>query len=297
MPGYTDRSFDLYVPQNWDTVSALPLLIGFHGGGGNRRSTERLTCPGGDEASPRCLVAQALSRGYAVVMPDGVGTRPFRGIRTWNAGGGKNGFDCTSGGACRSGADDVGYVDDLLAEVESLVRVDRRRIHATGMSNGGAMSHRLACERPAVFAAIAAVGGANQFAAVGGVCPGRVSVLQIHGTEDPCWTFVQSDEGCIEAGGLRAGVMDSLLGWGNRNGCAAPVETPLPDRDPADGTRAFQLQWQACERSVELIRIEGGGHTWPNGYQYLGQDKIGRASGDLETNVVILDFFDANPRP
>ncbi|MBU1069611.1 hypothetical protein KJ975_08605, partial [Myxococcota bacterium] len=133
MPGHVDRAFDLHLPPAWDGVSPLPVIFAFHGGGGNRTAAARVTCPDGDTGNPACLVPVASAAGFAVVLPDGTGSRPLRNIRTWNAGGGFDGWNCTSGGSCRSGVDDMKYLDDLLDQVRRIIPVDDARIHATGI--------------------------------------------------------------------------------------------------------------------------------------------------------------------
>ena len=291
--GHTDRAFDITVPAGWDGTAALPVIIAFHGGGGRRQSAVRVTCPGGDLDDPGCLPAAGAERGYAVVLPDGTGTRPFRNIRTWNAGGGVGDWQCTSGGACRSEVDDIGYVDDLLADLERYLPVGA--VYATGLSNGGAMSHRLACERPGV-AAIATFGGENQFAAAGGDCDAQVPVLAIHGTEDPCWEFETGAGACAQDDGKdKVGAQDSTFDWADRNGCDFNVEEVLPDVDPDDGTEVARMRWIGCDADVELLTIIGGGHTWANGWSYSGEDRIGRVSHDIDGTQTILDWFDAHP--
>lgn len=299
VPDQTDRAFDLEVPEGWDGKSPLPVLVAFHGGGGNRRSALRVTCPGGDEGSPLCLSALARARGVAVVRPDGTGSRPLRNIRTWNAGGGRDGLNCASGPACKSGVDDVAYFDELMAEVGKVIPVDPRRVFLTGISNGGAISHRLACERAGTVAAIAAVGGSNQFSAAGGACPGGVAVLEIHGTADPCWAFSQSSASCLEGdkAGIKVGTIESMEGWRVRNGCQnTPTSEPLPDTNPGDGTTSTRLRWPQCQSPVELIKVENGGHTWPGGFAYFDVDTIGRVPLDFGSEV-LLEFLLAHPRP
>jgi polyhydroxybutyrate depolymerase len=296
MPDWTDRSFDVTIPSNWDRTSSLPVLLAIHGGGGNKAAAARVTCPDGETGGALCLPAQAAARGMAVILPDGTGGRPLRNVRTWNAGGGHDGLNCTSGAACKEGVDDARYFRELLAEVALIFPVDTTRIYATGISNGGAMSHRLACELP--IAAIAAVGGTNQLAAGGGACPDAVPVLQIHGTQDPCWSYTSSDSSCLGGSdnGTKIGVAESMEGWRVRNGCGnAPSETAMPDINPADGTRSYRVTWPGCKEALELIRVEGGGHTWPNGYQYFGESKIGRVERDFG-NEIILDFLMAHAR-
>ena len=299
VPQWDDRSFQLQLPDSWDGSSPLPLVVAFHGGGGNRKSANSVTCPGGHTGNAGCLAKIARRRGYAVVLPDGTGTRPLRAVRTWNAGGGQDGWNCTSGGACRSGVDDEAYFDDLLAEVRRTVPVDRRRIHATGLSNGGAMAHRVACARSDVLASIVSVGSGNQYAAAGGDCAGGVAVLQIHGTDDPCWTYETSSESCLDDhGGDKIGAEESAESWRQRNGCDAMAEedVPLDVRDAADPTRAYRRSYAGCAADVELIRLEGAGHTWPGGDQYLKVSRIGRVSRQIDSELIV-EFMDAHPRP
>lgn len=298
LEGVFDRGFSIRVPGAWDGVRALPVVFAFHGGGGNRQSAERVTCPDGEAGGAQCLAATANRAGYVVVLPDGTGTRPTRNVRTWNAGGDAAGWDCVSGGACAAEVDDVAFFDTLLAEVERVVPIDRKRVFLTGLSNGAAMAHRLACERADIVAAIAAFGGTNQFAIAGGRCDVSVPVLQVHGTDDPCWTYVTSSEACATLQpGKKLGVAESNEAWRLRNGCAVDfVDTGLPDR-ANDGTRVTRRSWSGCAAALEHLRIEGGGHTWPGGYQYLDEDVIGRVSHDIDGNAEILRFFDAHPKP
>jgi polyhydroxybutyrate depolymerase len=294
VPGWVDRAFDLELPASWDGASPLPVVIAYHGGGGNREGAPRVTCPGGDLDDPGCIDAIARARGYAVVYPDGTGSRPLRDVRTWNGGGGGPGAYCASGPACARDIDDIDYTDDLLAEVGAAIPIDPRRVFATGLSNGGAMSHRIGCERTATFAAIAPVGGANQHADGGGAC-GAMPVLHIHGTEDDCWPFGGGTGGCLEQSGRKTSVDETMAGWAARNGCAITfTDAPIPDRDPGDGATSFRRTWNGCAVATELIVVEGGGHTWPSGWPFL--ERAGRVTRDYGSEV-ILDFFDAHPRP
>jgi|JI10StandDraft_1071094.scaffolds.fasta_scaffold02828_12 polyhydroxybutyrate depolymerase len=297
MPGWLDRGYDVHVPDGWDGTSSLPVVMLFHGGGGNRAGADRTTCPVGAVDSPACLAARATARGFVVVVPDGTGGRPLRGVRTWNAGGGQDGWDCTSGAACRSGVDDVAYVGDLLTELGAALPIDARRLYATGISNGGAISHRLACELPTPLAAIAPVAGANQFADTGGACARATPVLQIHGTEDPCWEYAGGTQACLGEGGRKTSVAATLEGWRIRNGCAPTyVDTPVPDVDTTDGVTVTHRVWDGCAAATELYRQDGAGHTWPSGWPYFGEDRIGRVGRDIG-NDQLLDFFASHVAP
>ena len=300
MSGWLDRPFDLFVPAGWDGAAPLPVIYAIHGGGGNHTATNKLTCPGGNLGDPGCLVAKANAAGYAVVVPNGTGTRPIRNVRTWNAGGGQDGWLCVSGAACRAGVDDMRYFDDLHAEIGRLLPVDAARIYATGISNGGAMTHRLACAWSTRLAAAAPVAGANQHAAAGGACAGGTPVLQIHGTADPCWRFEESTATCATLEeGRKAGVTPTMDAWRARNGCqdAPATVVDMPDVDPSDATTSRRESFVGCAADVELIRIEGGGHTWPQGDPYLPTDVVGPVARDFDADDVILEFFGGHVRP
>jgi len=254
----------------------------------------RLTCPDGKVGDPGCLNALADREGFAVVYPNGTPNpqHPRGGGRRWNAGGGKHGYGCAGGFACEAGIDDLAYFRDLLDDLEGAVSIDRARMYATGISNGGSMSHRLACELADRIAAIASVAAGNQFAAVETCAPGRaVPVLQIHGTDDTFWPYKGGE---AREAGVRVSIPETIRGWVERNGCAASPDVSLePDRDPTDGTRARRESYGACRDGAEVVfyTVEGGGHTWPGGLQYLPTRLIGKTSRDLDANTIIWDFF------
>jgi len=289
-PGYVDRAFDLRVPASWDGSSPLPLIVALHGGGAWKEAAETVTCPSSDRSDPRCLGNLATARGYALVYPNGVGSRPLRGVRTWNAGGNRNGFICGFGAACELDVDDVGYIADMFEQVEAAVSIDATRVYATGISNGGAMTHRLGCELRARFAALVPIAGANLHADSGGPCEVSIPILDIHGTADPAWAYAGGEK----RGGYWSGVDETMENWRVRNGCAATfVDEPLPDVDARDGTMSTRRRWDGCAEATERIMIEGGGHTWPSGNQYFDVDRIGPVTFDFGSELV-LDFFDAH---
>ena len=90
-------------------------------------------------------------------------------------------------------------------------------------------------------------------------------MLEIHGTEDPCWSFETASGACAQDDGkVKVGAVPSAEDWAARDGCATSVEEPQPDVDPGDGTTATLVRWTGCAADVELLRIDGGGHTDAN---------------------------------
>ncbi|HPH64251.1 MAG TPA: hypothetical protein PLF40_00830 [Kofleriaceae bacterium] len=294
VPGWTDRGYTLHLPTAAQAAAGpRGVIISFHGGGGSRVGANRTSCPRGDTTSSACFASLANARGYAVVFPDGTGARPARNLRTWNAGGGEA-LACVSGAACRSGVDDIAYFDALLEQLQGLPQLDTEHLFLTGISNGAAMSHRIACERASMIRAIAPVAGTNQFAGDGGACADPVAVLQVHGTSDPCWPYEGGSQSCLENNGDKLAVAPSMEGWRSRNGCTAVTnDTLLNDIDPSDGTSVILQRWAGCRKATELLRIDGGGHTWPNGDPYLDEDRVGLVTHDVGSEQ-ILQFFEDN---
>ena len=305
---WRDRGFFVHVPAGYDQAddAGVPVVVVFHGGGGNAERALQLTCDGGGVLDPTCLVHLADDEGFVVVAPDGTPAVLLPNHRTWNAGGRVDDetFRCVSGRACADNVDDVAFFDALIAEVERGVHVDKQRIFLTGISNGGAMSHRLACERSTVVAAIGAVGGGNQLEAVQGCNPARpVPVLQIHGTKDPCWRFGSDDAlGDCEAkvdDKTHLSAEETVEGWRLRNGCGAEFDEASLDDSADDGTSAVVRAFKDCDdgADVDFIVVDGGGHTWPRGYDYLPESVIGKTSADFSANAQLWSFFKGHPLP
>lgn len=229
------RTFLLHVPPAHDGRRPLPLVVLLHGGLGT-----------GAQLEGSALMSPIADReGFVAVYPDGES-------RTWNAG------RCC-GPAVEQNVDDVGFVAALLDHLEAELCLDRRRVYATGMSNGAMLAHRLGCELSERLAAIAPVSGAN----VTDRCtPGRpVPVLMIHGTADRHVPW-EGGLGCGLAAVPFASVPDTVAGWVTRNGCAPAAPSLVLEQ--GDGRCELQA---ACPSAAPVIlcTIAGGGHSWPGG--------------------------------
>ena len=304
--GWPDRDYDLVLPASHACGTPIAVMVVLHGGGSNKEGMRKLTCPEGDLTSARCLYRIAGAAGMAVVFANGTNAPGGQlinanGVRTFDAGGGQNGFICVSGYACTRGVDDIAYVRALLADLATRIDVDPKRVFATGFSNGAAMAQRLACQAADAFAAVAPVSGENQFA-LAGCDPARpVAVLDIHGTLDACWPYAGGEGGCIDSG-LYVSVADTLAGWAARNGCVpAPHATELPPIAGAnDGTSVVRLDYDDCDAGGELVHLEvvGNGHFWPRGYAYASGTLVGGVmSLQLDTGQAVVDFFAGHGRP
>jgi polyhydroxybutyrate depolymerase len=296
VPGWRDRDYIVHLPPSYSADTPIPLVFGLHGGGGTKEGFNRSTCPDGDLSAPTCLLQLADTEGFAVVMPDGTDS-PGIAKRFWNAGGGSDGWRCVGGSACEDDLDHVAYFQALLSELIRAVNVDTDRVYATGISNGGAMSVRLACELPDVFAAVAPVAGGSQVGGYPGCSPSEpVPFLYQHGTDDPCWGWDGGSETALcEGEGIFRPPEETLAEWLALNGCEGSTEEPLPDTQE-DGTRSILVTGTGCDADTVMVRIEGGGHAWADGDPYLGESLIGTVPKDYSSTELVWAFFEAHPR-
>jgi polyhydroxybutyrate depolymerase len=59
------------------------------------------------------------------------------------------------------------------------------------------------------------------------------------------------------------------------------------------GPDVVRVSYPACRSSSEVVlyRVEGGGHTWPGGVQYLPSFVIGPTSRSVSASEAIWRFF------
>ena len=298
------RPFIVHLPGSYDGTVPYPVVIDLHGGGGTAEGARSITCPNGDLNDPACLDRLADCEGFITVYPTGTPDPTSPRMHTFNAGGGYAGYQCVSGVACSTNVDDYRYFTDLLDNLEKHFTVDPARIYLTGLSNGAAMSHRLACELSDRVAAIAPVSGGNQFAALDYCSTTRaVPVLEIHGTTDPCWPYMGGHPTCADLLTLRSfgdfvAIPDTVTEWAALNKCQpTPTIENLPDIAPFDGTTVTRISYRGCANGGDVVhlRINGGGHTWPGGSSVLSPMAVGRLSRQFSANKAMWEFFKAHP--
>lgn len=264
--GGKKRTFRVHVPPNAG-AAPLPVVLAFHGGGGS-----------GDQAEGSFLFDAIADRErFVVVYPDGSGL-----VRTWNGGG-------CCGASAEDNVDDVGFVRALLTKLDGALCVDDRRLFATGMSNGGILSHRLACELSDRIAAIAPVAGTIAVAAC--TPPRPVPVMHVHGDGDAHVPF-NGGSGCGASSFAFTSVSATLDGWRSRNGCAATTDVVFTQ---GDGTCVAN---RGCAADVILCTVRGGGHSWPGGAPKAGVSDCADApqNTNFGTSELAWRFFQGHPR-
>ena len=265
------RNYWLVRPEGLEKTKPAPLLMVLHGSAGSGEDMMTVTQRGFERLADK--------EKFVVVYPDAL-------ERRWNDQGGT--------------VDDVGF---LLAIVDKLVAdglVDKNRIYVAGISNGGMMAQRLACEQADRIAGIATVAGGLPEPLQATCKPARaLPVLVIHGTEDPIVPWSGGAVAGVEDFGKVLSARETAKFWAANNRCGdGGVIAAEPDRDPKDGTRVKMEVFASCPAgaAVKLAAVEGGGHTWPGGYQYLPERFIGRTSQDVDANMLIWDFFKGGVR-
>ncbi|MHC4597644.1 MAG: CE1 family esterase [Planctomycetota bacterium] len=263
-----ERTYLLYEPPRLHRAAKAPLVICLHGGGGDGHSMELLTRYG--------FNVLADIEGFLVVYPDGI-------RRRWR-----------DGREAEDGIDDVGFLSALIDALVESHNVDPHRVFVTGMSNGAMMSFRLAADLPRKIAGAAPV-GASMPAVLkkGGRARRPVPILIIGGVEDPIVPWEGGEIRVLwKSRGRVLSMKETAAFWAENNGCEPHPETALlDDLDPEDCTRVRRDVWRGGEAPVVLLAVEGGGHTWPGGWQYLGRWLVGRTSRDLDACWEIWGFF------
>jgi polyhydroxybutyrate depolymerase len=271
------RSAIVHVPARASAKRTLPVILNFHGGGGH----------GANEQQYSLMDRLADRENFIAVYPNGTGRLGDR-LLTWNAG------TCCAYAALNN-IDDVGFVRALLAELSSKLPIDRRRVFATGMSNGGMMAHRLAAEASDLIAAIAPVAG-------GMVVPTirssrAIAVMHIHSVDDPR---------ALYTGGLgpsfpmtksqvfHPNIDQMIAKWVNHNGCAAePAVTDRRTDRAARGHTATKFVYSKCRDGAEVVlwKLTGAGHVWPGGKQKVMERILGPSTDIIDANQEMWNFF------
>jgi polyhydroxybutyrate depolymerase len=258
------RRYKVHVPPSYDCTVPAPVLFCLHGLG----QTPVLFCmngtgfPGGSG-----FPAKSDAEGFILVMPLGH-------QNSWN------GTGCC-GTAASMQLDDVALMRAIFQEIGSHLNVDRRRVFATGLSNGGYMSYRLACEAADLFTAVAPAAGG--IANTGGCNPSQpISVLDIHGTADGLVPF-----------SLQRPSLARIAAAGMCSSSTGPATQPRSGGDTTCTTHAD------CSSGVEVTgcAVQNGGHAWfgdpscGTGAGATGCGIVGANSSYMVNTNVVWEFF------
>jgi polyhydroxybutyrate depolymerase len=271
------RSYIVHIPPKYDSKRPTPVVLVFHGGGGNAEQMMRY-----------CGVSKkADSENFIAVYPNGTGRSDH--MLTWNGG------NCCAY-AMRNNVDDVGFTRALLDDLAKVATIDAKRVFATGMSNGGIMVYRLASELSDRIAAIAPVSGTMGAATCNPRRP--VSVMHFHGTADE---FVPFKGGRGSNTLTRTinffSVEHSINAWVKADGCSEkPAVTDMPKKID-DGTTVQRKTYGPGKDRAEVVLfiINGGGHAWPG--RERGTAVLGKSTQNISAVDLMWEFFKRHPMP
>jgi len=264
--GSETRKYIVYVPTSYDSNQKTPLVLFFHGGEGDMVSASQNY--GWQQKSEQS--------GFIVAFLNGASPLQSGKLATWNAG------NCCSY-ARNTNSNDVGFTQVAIQDLKSKFNIDADRIFATGFSNGGMLSHRLACEMAGTFRAIAAVAGTDNTISCSPAQP--VPVLHIHALDDDHVLFNGGVGPAFNNPGQVTdftSVAETAARWVNR------------DHLSATSTRVLSVPGAYCDLytstqtsvQVKVCVTETGGHSWP------GSGQSG-ASQAISGNDMIWSFFQA----
>ena len=253
------REYLLYVPKSYDPNNAVPLVITIHG----------FTQWPANQAEVSQWNDLADEEGFIVVYPSGLGF-PKR----WRV---SPSFDDSAEVEI-----ELQFFRDLIDKLSEEYNIDPERIYANGLSNGGGMSVRLACEMPERIAAIGSVAGA--YLVDLNACPGSMPGIFFHGLEDKVVPF--------EGGFARSFPIDFpniaafVQDYAQLNSCEAK-ETVILQTENVLG-----VQYQGCDpgADVEFYTIADGGHAWPGG-KPLPEFIVGKTTQEINATRLMWEFF------
>lgn len=260
--GGEERPVQVYVPSGYDPANPAPVLLLLHS----------YTISGTLAEASFQLRSIADERGFIYAVPEGF-VDNFMNGPFWNATSGCCDFD-------RSNPDDSGYLRRVIEDIIARWNVDRSRIFTFGLSNGGFMGHRMACDHADLVAGIVSIAGATH--ADRELCrPSRgVHILDIHGTED---TIIHFEGGVFS--GPYPGAVETVERWVELNRCGEPEPGPQVDADRGTpGAETRVTRWsEGClpGSSVELWEMIGAGHF------FFPTD---------EFKERLFDYFDSHPK-
>lgn len=232
-----DRPVTVGYPDAYDPRTSYPLMLLLHGFGQNGRLINRQL--GGTDNQGQL--------GYILLMPEG--RRTADGQQFWNATPACCGRD-------RMDVDDLGYLTGLIDEAVERLGVDSSRVFIMGLSNGGFMAERIACDAAAKVAGVVNVSGAS-FRDAERCQPSRaVTYIRLHSTADEVIPY--------EGRPSYPGAVESIERWRSYNGCGEAEPAQELDMETAvGGVETTHRSWLDCGEGseVHLFTMEGVSHV------------------------------------
>lgn len=263
LQGY-ERSYTIVLPSNYNQLQKYPAIIALHGGGGSGQQCEK----------SYALTNWANKNGYIMVYPDGVKKKGLIKLRTWNAG-------TCCGNASENNVNDVEFISLILDDLVKNYFSDSEKIFVVGMSNGGMMAYKLACEIPNKIRGIAVVSGTMVTNKIyNNLIP--VPILHIHSINDKR-VPVKGGKGVSD---YYFPSVDSVLSiWKKINKCDENNKQILKGIDFTN----YKWYNDKGDLMIDYYLTEDGGHSWPQGKK--GSIFSDKPAISINANDLIFYFF------
>lgn len=272
------RHYRLHVPAAYPVNKQLPLLIGLHGGGGKNKRFE---------AYSRFSEVSDTTGAFIAVYPQGI-------HKYWNDGRPN----------VNAEVDDVGFLQQLVIHLQQTVGtpIQNHRIYLAGMSNGGLMALRMACEKPDWVAGVGVV-AASMSIQLAQHCPAKpvpVTIAFIFGDQDSAFLPNRMQVNPVKPSQVRGrhiGIRRTVEQWAKINHCTSSTRSPPIDAVNQDRTRVVIERHQGCQKPVLWYDIEGGGHRWAdrsakNGFVLRNALNLGSASHEINAAETLWALFE-----
>jgi polyhydroxybutyrate depolymerase len=270
-----NRLYDVIVPSGYDASKPAPLLLMIHG----FVDASTTTTPWTDMDTYMKISPEADKRGVIVALVHATIDNTL-GRYFWNATDSCCDFE-------KSGINDVGYIMAVVKEVTTKYAVDPKRLFILGHSNGGFMTHRLACDQADKFAAVVSLAGEVYKDPTRCAASAPISVLEVQGDADMTVPYAGGPPENVAVLPPAPGAIETTQTWAAKNNCDVKADTTQPPVDlvtDLTGAETSKLVYKNCEAGVatELWTIHGGPHS-PN--------------FNASWAPTVLDFLMAHPKP
>ena len=271
------RKYRLHIPEiDKKRAEDLAVIIGLHGGAGTSKRFERFS---------QFSQLSNETKAFIAIYPQGID-------KHWNDG--RSNFDTS--------INDVKFFKNLVRQLKfkASLPIDLHKIFISGISNGGVMSLRIACEHTDWIKG-AAIVAATLTTALASECVTEkpLPILFIFGDKDTAFLDngkVVNPVNSSEVRGTHIGIKNTLKKWQQNNGCSDAFFTTRIDTAKRDGTSVEKMVFRKCQKPLIYYKIINGGHRWPNektpnGFFMRKIINVGIASHDINAAREIWDFF------
>lgn len=244
------RTFNLHLPAGYNDNNDYPVVLNLHGLGSS----------GFEQQLYSSFDAVADAEEFIVVYPDAI----------------QNNWDLF-------GNTDVTFLENLVDTIRARYSTNNC-LFSMGMSQGGFLSYKLACDLSSQITAIAVVTG-NMITPWLNTCnvSDGMPVMHFHGTADEVVPY----NGTF---GIPP-VEEAIAWWAAENMCDnPPFITPLPDISQGDNSTVHEFIYSGCDYNSEIIlyKVIDGGHSWPGA---IPIPTLGNTNQDIDASALIGDFF------